>query len=266
MPTTTPTPPTGVAKLLDLSGKVALVTGASGNIGTGIARRFAEAGAFVMVHYRRHGAAAAAVVESILAAGGKATASQAMLADADDVDKFIARVLKVTRALDIVINNAGSFPVHHLLDMSFADWQRMYADNVETTFLCTQAAARQMKQAGGGAIVNVASIGAIAPAPGHSHYNSAKAAVVMFTRSAAQELGPYGIRVNAVSPGLIARPGIGEEWPDGVARWRAKAPLERLGRPEDVADACLFLASPAARWISGHNLVVDGGIMSAAIY
>jgi NAD(P)-dependent dehydrogenase (short-subunit alcohol dehydrogenase family) len=88
----------------------------------------------------------------------------------------------------------------------------------------------------------------------------------MFTRSAALELGACGIRVNCVSPGLIARPGIEEQWPDGVARWQERAPLTRLGQPEDVADACLFLASPAARWITGQNLVVDGGVTASAIY
>ena len=88
----------------------------------------------------------------------------------------------------------------------------------------------------------------------------------MLTRSAAQELAPYGIRVNAVSPGLISRPGIEEQWPDGVARWQDKAPLGRMGEPEDVADACLFLASPAARWITAQNLVLDGGVLSSMIY
>ena len=97
------------------------------------------------------------------------------------------------------------------------------------------------------------------PAAGHSHYGAAKAAVVAHTRAAALELGPLGIRVNAVAPGLIARPGIAEQWPDGVARWEAACPLGRLGEPDDVADACLFLASDAARWITGAVLVVDGG-------
>ena len=98
----------------------------------------------------------------------------------------------------------------------------------------------------GGAIVNVASIEALQPAAGHSHYGAAKAAVVAHTRAAALELGPSGVRVNAVAPGLIDRPGLADAWPEGVARWEAACPLGRLGQPEDVADACLFLASPAA--------------------
>ena len=252
--------------LLDLEGLVALVTGASQNIGAGIARRLAEAGASVIVHYRARRDSTAGVVDAILAAGGRAQALQADLADASGVNRLFSGTLEVFGALDIVINNAGTFPVRPLLDMTFAEWRAMYADNVESAFLCTQAAARHMRTAGGGAIVNVASIESLAPAPEHSHYGSAKAAVVMFTRAAAQELGPYGIRVNAVSPGLVARPGIADDWPDGVERWLKQVPLRRLAEAEDVADACLFLASPAARFISGHNLVVDGGMLSAKIY
>lgn len=255
-----------VRELLDLAGKVALVTGASQNIGAGIACRLAEAGAAVVVHYRSRADSAASVVDSIVAAGGKAHALQADLAEPSGVDRLILATLEVFGALNIAINNAGTFPVRPLLDMTFAEWQAMYADNVESAFLCTQAAARHMGVAGGGAIVNVASIESLAPAPDHSHYGSAKAAVAMFTRAAAQELGRYGIRVNAVSPGLVARPGIAEDWPDGVERWMKQVPLGRLAEAVDVADACLFLASPAARFISGHNLVVDGGMLSAKIY
>ncbi len=100
----------------------------------------------------------------------------------------------------------------------------------------------------------------------HSHYNAAKAGLAMLTRSSASELGQHGIRVNAVAPGLIWRAGIEQGWPDGVARWRARAPLERLGLPEDVADACLFLASPMARWITGASLTVDGGVLTAQAF
>jgi glucose 1-dehydrogenase/3-oxoacyl-[acyl-carrier protein] reductase len=252
--------------LLNLSGKVAIVTGASQGIGASIARRFAEAGAAVVVHYRRKAHEASEVAASISAAGGDAIAVQADLRDAaavrDVVDQAVARFGR----LDALVNNAGTFPNRTLLDMTQHEWRNLYESVVDTTMLCTQAAAQQMKSSGGGAIVNIGSIAAVHPAPDHSHYNSAKAAVVMFTKSAALELGRYGIRVNAVSPGLIARPGIEEQWPEGVARWQAKALLGRLGQPEDVADACLFLASPAARWITGQNLIVDGGVTSSAIY
>ena len=118
----------------------------------------------------------------------------------------------------------------------------------------------------GGAICNVSSIEGIQPAAGHAHYSAAKAGVIMHTRAAALELGSSGIRVNAVAPGLIAREGIGEQWPEGVRRWEESCPLGRLGDPTDVADAVLFLCSSAARWITGAVLAVDGGVLTATTW
>ena len=132
--------------------------------------------------------------------------------------------------------------------------------NVGGVAAMTREAAALMPS--GGAIVNISSIEGLQPAFDHSHYAASKAAVIMHTRAAALELGPSGIRANCVSPGLIEAPGIEEAWPEGVARWHAAAPLHRLGTPADVADAVLFLVSPAARWISGANLVVDGGVLA----
>ena len=255
-----------IQELLDFTNKTVTVTGASQGIGAGIARRFAEAGANVVVHYRGGKAGAEALVDEINAGRGKAIAIKAELAGEDGSKALIAESLKAFGGLDVLINNAGIYPNAALLDMTLEDWQGRYAANVETAMLCTKAAATQMKDSGGGAIVNIGSVSALNPATAHSHYNSAKAAVVMLTRSAAQELGDYNIRVNTVSPGLIARPGIEEQWPEGVKRWQDKAPLRRMGEPEDVADVCLFLASPAARWITGQNLVLDGGLMSSMMY
>src|SRR5262249_47464382 len=132
--------------------------------------------------------------------------------------------------------------------------------NLTSVHLCTQAAARKMAVQGGGAVVNVTSIEATSALPGHSHYAATKAAAAAHTRAAAQELGPLGIRVNAVAPGLIWRDGIEQVGRGGGRRWEAPAPLGRRGRPEEGADACLFLAPPAARWITGATLIVDGGV------
>lgn len=253
-------------ELLDFSNKVVVVTGASQGIGAGIVARFAEAGAQVVVHYRSKKADALAVVERIRNKGGSAVAIQSELSCIEGCQELVSKTLNIFGRIDSIINNAGIFPNASLLELSLEDWQSMYMANVETAFLCTQAAALHMKENGGGTVVNLGSISALSPGSLHSHYNSAKAAVVMLTRSASQELGPYNIRVNAVSPGLIARPGIEEQWPEGVERWQQKAPLERMGAPEDIADACLFLTSPASRWITGHNLVVDGGMMNSMIY
>ena len=253
-------------ELLDFSNKTVVVTGASQGIGAGIARRFSEAGANVVVHYRGGKAAAMTVVEEITKAGGQAHAVQADLSNPEASALLVQRAAEVFGGLDVIVNNAGIFPNSSLLDMSIDDWRAMYSANVETAMLCTQAAGKYMKENGGGAIVNIGSTSALNPGIDHSHYNSAKAAVVMLTRSAAQELGPFNIRVNAVSPGLIAREGIRETWSEGVNRWESTAPLVRMGEPEDVADACLFFASPAARWITGQNLVLDGGVLCSMIY
>ena len=253
-------------QLLDFTDHSVVVTGASQGIGAGIARRFAEAGANVVVHYRNDKTAADATVKRIGEDSGTAIAIQAELASEEGSKALVAQTLEAFGKLHVLINNAGIYPNAALLDMTLADWQKMYSANVETAMLCTQAAARHMATESRGAIVNIGSTSALNPGSDHSHYNSAKAAVIMLTRSAAQELAPYGIRVNAVSPGLIAAPGIEDHWPEGVARWQNKAPLGRMGEPEDVADACLFLASPAARWITGQNLVLDGGLLSSMIY
>ncbi len=250
-----------VAALLDFSGRVALVTGAGGGIGAGIAQRFADAGAALAVHYRSCADGAAALAQAIAGAGGRAIAVAADLASAAGAERLLAAAVEAFGRVDVLVNNAGAYAGAPLLELSEAEWDAAFAANVRAAALCTQAAARRMiAQGEGGAIVNVASIEASNPGAGHSHYGAAKAALVAHTRAAAQELGEHGIRVNAVSPGLIGRDGIERAWPDGVARWRARAPLGRMGTPEDVADACLFLASPASRWITGVNLVVDGGV------
>ena len=136
----------------------------------------------------------------------------------------------------------------------------MLDTNAAGAFATLQAAAAVMGDRGGGSITLVASIEGTRPAVGHAHYAASKAAVIMLARAAAVEYGRPGIRVNRVSPGLVDRLGPGRGWPDGVRRWRRAAPLGRLGEPADVGDACVFLASPMARWITGHDLPVDGGM------
>ncbi len=158
------------------------------------------------------------------------------------------------------------FPNQSIEDMTVNEWREMYAANVETAFLCVKHAIPFMEHSDHAAVINIASISASRPGHMHSHYNSSKAALVSFTKSMAQELAPKGIRVNCISPGLIERKGIEKSWPDGVERWLSRAPLARLGKPEDVARGCLFLASPASARITGHNLVIDGGISSTSAY
>jgi 3-oxoacyl-[acyl-carrier protein] reductase len=259
--------PPPVPGLLDLSGRIALVTGAGSGIGRGIAARLAEAGAAVVVHFHRSEDGAREVASAIGSRGGRAIVASGDLTRAEDVARVLDRAVQQFGVPDIAINNAGLYPVSPLLEMDEAEWNLVVDTNLKGVHLVTQALARRLADARrGAAVVNIASIEAGNVAPGHSHYVAAKAGVVMYTRAAARELGPLGIRVNAVSPGLIWREGLDEAWPDGVRRYREAAPLGRLGRSDDVADACLFLASPAARWITGAELVVDGGVLTSTAY
>jgi len=256
-----------VSALLDLRGHTVLVTGAGSGIGSGIALRFAEAGAAVLVHFHASDAGARAVVARIRDSGGTAIAVQADVTTPSAVNHLLDDAAGALALPDLVVNNAGVYPLGSILDMPPADWDRVIAANLTSVHLVTQALANRLRKDGRpGAIVNIASIEASNVAAAHSHYSAAKAGVVMYTRAAARELGPFGIRVNAVSPGLIWRAGLDEAWPDGVTRYRAAAPLGRLGRFDDVADACVFLASPAARWITGTELVVDGGVLTNSAY
>ncbi len=251
------------SELLDFHGQTVLVTGASGGIGAGIALRFAQAGARLVVHYHENESGARQVVDRISALGGQARALQADLAQAAGAEVLV----RAAGVMDVLVNNAGIYPLAPILEMSAADWDQVMAANLRSVHLCTQAAARSMiAQGRHGAVVNIASIEAENPALQHSHYSAAKAAVVMYARSAAAELGPHGIRVNCVSPGLIWREGLDRDWPEGVKAYLDAVPLGRLGQPDDVADACLFLASAAARWITGANLLVDGGVLTQRAY
>ncbi|MGW5773375.1 SDR family NAD(P)-dependent oxidoreductase [Streptomyces longwoodensis] len=244
-----------------LTGQVALITGAGGGIGRGIALRFAEEGAAVALHCRTETTAVRETAARIDAAGGRSVVLRAELTDDDACRRLVRETAEWAGGrLTALVNNAGVQPVQPLPGMTTADWRTVLDANLTGVFACTQAAADIMReQTGGGTVTHIASVEAGLPAPGHAHYAASKAAVVAHARAAAQEYGPHGIRVNTVSPGLIDRPGLAEAWPEGVRRWRGATATGRLGRPEDVGDACVFLASRLASWITGHDLVVDGG-------
>ena len=245
-----------------LEGQTALVTGASGGIGRAIARRLAEEGAAVAVHCRTAVRAAQETASDIMALGGRATVVQGDLSDEETCHRVVREAAEWGDGrLTALVNNAAVQPVQPLPGMTAADWRAVVDTDLTSVFACTQAAAEIMRaQPGGGTVTHIASIEATHPAVGHAHYSAAKAAVVMHARSAALEYGPSGIRVNSVSPGLIDREGLADAWPEGVRRWQDAVPTGRLGSAEDVANAVLFLASPLASWITGHDLVVDGGV------
>ncbi|MFJ3668082.1 SDR family NAD(P)-dependent oxidoreductase [Streptomyces sp. NPDC090106] len=241
-----------------LHGQTALVTGAGGGIGRGIALGFAAQGAAVAVHCRTSVAGARDVAARIEEAGGRAVVLRADLREPDDCRRLVLEAAEWGGGLTALVNNAGVQPVRALPGMTAAEWREVLDTNLTGVFACTQAAAEVMRS--GGSVTHIASVEGHAPAVGHAHYAASKAAVLLHARSAALEYGPSGIRVNTVSPGLIDREGLARDWPEGVRRWEQAAPLGRLGRPQDVADACVFLASPLASWISGQDLVVDGGV------
>lgn len=239
---------------LDLTGRVIVVTGAGGSIGGGIARRLSQAGAAVVAHTRS---------SEVAPLEGPHAVVHADLTHPDGPGRVVAAAVEGFGAVHGLVNNAGIQPRSALADLGDAAWSEMIDTDLTAVHRMTRAiAARLVEQGGGGSIVHIASIEGHQPAPLHGHYATAKAALIMHARAAALEYGPHGIRVNTVSPGLIDRPGLEDDWPEGVARWRAAAPLGRLGTPEDVGDACVFLCSDLARWVSGADLVVDGGVLA----
>jgi NAD(P)-dependent dehydrogenase (short-subunit alcohol dehydrogenase family) len=245
--------------LPDLAGTVALVTGGSGGVGSGVALRFAAAGAAVVVHHRTGAERARAAVDAIAAAGGRAVTAEADVTDPAAVTALVDLAVARFGRLDAVVAAAGVQPVAELAGMPVESWRETLDGNATGAFATVQAAATVLRGRGG-SITLVASVEGSRPARGHAHYAASKAATTMLARAAALEYGRDGVRVNSVSPGLVARPGLREDWPDGVERWERAAPLRRLGEPTDVADARVFLASPMARFVTGHDLVVDGGM------
>ena len=247
----------GPADLLDLTGRVIVVTGAGGGLGTGIARRLVAAGADVLAHTRS---------SPVRVTGGDGEPLPTVTADlvtADGPADVVGRTLELRGRIDGLVNNAAIQPRAPLADLADDEWEAMLATDLTAAHRLTTLAARAMIDGGrGGSIVHIASIEATQPAPDHEHYGVAKAGLVMHARAAASAYGRHGIRVNAVSPGLIDRDGLADQWPDGVTRWLAAAPLGRLGTPDDVGDACVFLCSELSRWITGVDLVVDGGVLT----
>ena len=247
-----------------LRGRVALVTGAGRGIGRGIALELARAGCRVAVNYVTEPEQADATVTEIRAAGAQAVAIQADVSVASAVTTMIARVVVEFGGLDILVNNAGIQTLKPLLDVTEAEWDSVIATNLKGCFLCTQAAARYMKDHGGGSIVNIGSGCNKIAFPNLVAYTASKGGIEMFTKVAAVELGPHAIRVNCVAPGAIDIERTRLELPDYAGTWGAITPLGRVGYPVDVARAVAFLATPQASFISGQTIWVDGALFSQA--
>jgi NAD(P)-dependent dehydrogenase (short-subunit alcohol dehydrogenase family) len=245
--------------LWSLDGRVMLVTGSSKGIGEATARLLAAAGATVVIS-SRNAAECEAVARSIRDAGGRAIACAADLRASTDAVALPARVVQAAGRLDAVVNNAGSIIRKDAVTTTADEWQATFTLHVTAAAQVAGAAARHLA-ASSGSIVNVASTHGLVASPGRAAYAAAKAALVHLTRVLAVELAPLGIRVNGVAPGIVETPLTREMLADPGTRERlvARIPLGRPGLPDDVARAILFLVSPAAEYITGHVLAVDGG-------
>ncbi len=246
-----------------LAGRVALVTGGSRGIGAATCRRLAAAGATVVVNYVRQAQAAEDLVAAIAGAGGRAEAVAGDVSDDAAAQALVEGLLARHGRLDVVVNNAGIIKDSLLLSMRPEHWRRVLAVDVDGVFHVTRHALTAMWKAGGGSIVNVASVAAIRGGRGQTNYAAAKGAVVSFTRAVAVEVAERGIRVNAVLPGFIDTDMTAMVKRRAGDQVLARIPMGRLGVPDDVAALVLFLAGDEAAYITGQGFVVDGGMSVA---
>jgi 3-oxoacyl-[acyl-carrier protein] reductase len=245
-----------------LEGKVAVVTGASKGIGAGIARALGEAGASVAVNFASDREGAQRTVDAIQRAGSKAIAVQGNVARAEDVRKLFAAARESFGRLDVLVNNAGVYKFEPLTEVTEAEYRREFDINVLGTLLATQEALNHFGDAGG-SVINLSSIVSTNPIIGSVIYSATKAAVDNITITLARELAPRRIRVNAVAPGVTRSEGveqIGILGSDFEKQKVSDTPLQRLGEPEDIALAAVFLASDQSRWITGETIRVAGGL------
>src|SRR5215472_14462468 len=244
-----------------LSAKVAVVTGASKGIGAAIAKRLAAEGASVVVNYSSSKADGEKVAKEIAAKGGKATVVQANMSKPDEIERLFAKAKKEFGRVDILVNNAGIYEFLPLDKVTEEHFHKQYNLNVLGLLLASQAAAKQFDGAGGN-IINISSVVSTLAIPESAVYSGTKGAVDAITRSLASELGPRGIRVNAIRPGMVETEGTqsaGIAESDMRKHVEAATPLGRIGQPIDIAGAAVFLASKDSAWITGETFVISGG-------
>jgi len=245
-----------------LSGKVAVVTGASKGIGAGIAKAFAEEGASVVVNYASSREGADVVVKKIVAEGGKAIAVQGDVSKSEDVKRLFAEAKSAFGKIDILVNNAGVYQFGTIEEFSEAEFHREFNTNVLGVFLATQEAVKHFGQNGGN-IINISSAATSLDLPTASLYTATKAAVDSITRVLAKELGPRNIRVNTIAPGGVETEGViaaGIIGGDFEKHMVSQTPLGRMGQPGDIAPVAVFLASSDSAWVTGETLGVSGGM------
>ncbi|HXJ75850.1 MAG TPA: glucose 1-dehydrogenase [Candidatus Dormibacteraeota bacterium] len=245
-----------------LAGKVAIVTGASKGIGASIAKHLAAEGAAVVVNYSSSKTGADAVVKEVTKQGGKAVAVQANVARAADIDRLFTESKNAFGHVDILVNNAGIYEFAPLEEVSTEHFAKQFDLNVLGLLLASQAAVKQFG-ASGGSIINISSVVSKMGFPNASVYSATKGAVDAITRSLAKELGPRKIRVNAINPGMVETEGVhaaGIAESDMRKQVEAQTPLGRIGQPQDIATAAVFLASSDSAWVTGETLTISGGL------
>ncbi len=245
-----------------LTGKVAVVTGASKGIGAGIAKALASAGASVVVNYASDKSGADRTVAEITKSGGKALAVKASVAESTDIDKLFTETTRAFGKLDILVNNAGVYSFSPLEAVTEDEINRIFTTNVTGLLLTTKAAVSHFP-AEGGSVINIGSLVTENTPPNTSIYTGSKGAVDAITRALAKELGPKKIRVNAVNPGVTTTEGtasLGIAGSDFETNLVAQTPLGRTGKPDDIADVVTFIASDDARWVTGSLLQAGGGL------
>lgn len=245
----------------DLTGKTAIITGASRGIGAEIAKRFALAGANVVVNYSGSQQKAEAVVEAIEENGGKAIAVKANVADADAVKAMVEEAMSTFGTVDILVNNAGITRDNLMMRMKDDEWDDVINTNLKGVFVCTKAVTRQMMKQRSGRIVNIASIVGVMGNAGQANYVASKAGVIGLTKTTARELASRGITANAVAPGFITTDMTDQLNEEIQQSMMSQIPLGRFGKPEEVAKAALFLASDEASYMTGQTLHLDGGMV-----
>lgn len=243
-----------------LEGKVAVVTGASRGIGRAIAIKLADEGAKVVVNYSGSQAKAEEVVAIIQENGGEAIAVQASVSKTEEVTALMDAAVKTFGSLDILVNNAGITRDNLLMRMKDSEWDDVINTNLKGVFLCTKAVTRPMMKQRKGRIINITSIVGVTGNPGQANYVAAKAGVIGFTKTTAKELAQRNITVNAIAPGFITTDmtdKLTEEVKNGML---TQIPLGQFGKPEDIANAVVFLASDESSYITGQTLHIDGGM------
>jgi glucose 1-dehydrogenase len=253
-----------------LKGQVALVTGASSGIGKACALALGQAGAFVAINYYDGGDTARSVAEQIVGYGSRALPIQADVSQEDQVRKMFAQIREEFGTLDILINNAGVQKDAPFADMTLEQWNGVLAVNLTGQFLCAREAIREFKRRGvvpevscaAGKIVCMSSVHEVIPWAGHANYAASKGGVMLMMKSLAQEVAPYRIRVNSVAPGAIRTPINRPAWstPEAYAALMKLIPYKRIGEPEDIARAVVWLVSDQADYVNGTSLFIDGGM------